>query len=53
MKCKRHTPQQVVCKLQEVQSALAPGREFSAVCQMLGISVPDHVCRAKMYCFSR
>jgi len=38
MKRKRHTPQQVVWKLQEAQAALAAGRELAAVCQMLGIS---------------
>ena len=38
MKRKRHSPQQVVRKLQEAQAALAAGRELAAVCQMLGIS---------------
>ena len=38
MKRKRHTPQQVVRKLQEAQAALSAGRELAAVCQMLGIS---------------
>ena len=38
MKRNRHSPQQVVRKLQEAQAALAAGRELSAVCQMLGIS---------------
>jgi len=38
MKRKRHTPQQVVRKLQEAQAALSAGRELSAVCQMLSIS---------------
>ncbi len=38
MKRKRHTPQQVVRKLQEAQAALSAGRELGAVCQMLGIS---------------
>lgn len=38
MKRKRHSPQQVVRKLQEAQGALAAGRELAAVCQMLGIS---------------
>jgi len=38
MKRKRHTPEQVVRKLQEAQAALSAGRELSAVCQMLGIS---------------
>jgi putative transposase len=38
MKRKRHTPQQVVRKLQEAQAAMAAGRELAAVCQMLGIS---------------
>ncbi len=38
MKRKRHTPQQVVRKLQEAQAALAAGRELAAVCQMLGVS---------------
>ncbi len=32
MKRKRHTPQQVVRKLQEAQAALAAGRELAAVC---------------------
>ena len=38
MKRKRHSPQQVVRKLQEAQAAMAAGRELAAVCQMLGIS---------------
>jgi putative transposase len=38
MKRKRHTPQQVVRKLQEAQAALSAGRELAAVCQMLGVS---------------
>jgi len=38
MKRKRHSPQQVVRKLQEVQAALSAGRELAAVCQLLGIS---------------
>ena len=38
MKRKRHTPQQVVRKLQEAQAALSAGRELAAICQMLGIS---------------
>jgi transposase-like protein len=38
MKRKRHTPQQVVRKLQEAQAALAAGRDLAAVCQMLGVS---------------
>lgn len=38
MKRKRHSPQQVVRKLQEAQAALSAGRELAAVCQMLGIS---------------
>lgn len=38
MKRKRHSPQQVVRKLQEAQAALAAGRALAAVCQMLGIS---------------
>jgi transposase len=38
MKRNRHSPQQVVRKLQEAQAALAAGRELAAVCQMLGIS---------------
>lgn len=38
MKRKRHSPQQVVRKLQEAQAALSAGRELPAVCQMLGIS---------------
>ena len=38
MKRKRHTPQQVVRKLQDAQAALAAGRELAAVCQMLGVS---------------
>jgi transposase-like protein len=38
MKRKRHSPQQVVRKLQEAQAALSAGRELAAVCQMLGVS---------------
>ncbi len=38
MKRTRHSPQQVVRKLQEAQAALSAGRELAAVCQMLGIS---------------
>jgi putative transposase len=38
MKRKRHSPQQVVRKLQEAQAALSAGRELAAVCQLLGIS---------------
>ena len=38
MKRKRHSPQQVVRKLQEAQAALSAGRELASVCQMLGIS---------------
>lgn len=38
MKRNRHSPQQVVRKLQEAQAALSAGRELAAVCQMLGIS---------------
>jgi putative transposase len=38
MKRNRHSPQQVVRKLQEAQAALAAGRELATVCQMLGIS---------------
>jgi transposase-like protein len=38
MKRKRHTPLQVVRKLQEAQAAMSAGRELAAVCQMLGIS---------------
>lgn len=38
MKRKRHSPQQVVRKLQEAQAALSAGRELGAACQMLGIS---------------
>ena len=38
MKRNRHSPQQVVRKLQEAQAALAAGRELAAVCQMLGVS---------------
>ncbi len=39
MKRKRHTPQQVVRKLQEGEAALGAGRELAAVCRMLCISV--------------
>jgi putative transposase len=38
MKRTRHSPQQVVRKLQEAQAALSAGRDLAAVCQMLGIS---------------
>jgi len=38
MKRKRHSPQQVVRKLQEAQAALSAGRELAAVCPMVGIS---------------
>ncbi len=38
MKRNRHSPLQVVRKLQEAQASLAAGRELAAVCQMLGIS---------------
>ena len=38
MKRKRHSPQQVVRKLQEAEAALAAGRDVAAVCQMLGVS---------------
>lgn len=38
MKRTRHSPQQVVRKLQEAQAALSAGRDLAAICQMLGIS---------------
>ena len=49
MKRKRHTPQQVVRKLQEAQAALAAGRELAAVCQMLGISEQTYYRWKKKY----
>ncbi len=49
MKRKRHTPQQVVRKLQEAQAALAAGREIAAVCQMLGISEQTYYRWKKKY----
>ncbi len=49
MKRKRHTPQQVVRKLQEALAALAAGRELAAVCQMLGISEQTYYRWKKKY----
>jgi putative transposase len=49
MKRKRHTPQQVVRKLQEAQAALSAGRELGAVCQMLGISEQTYYRWKKKY----
>jgi len=49
MKRKRHTPQQVVRKLQEAQASLAAGRELSAVLQMLGISEQTYYRWKKKY----
>jgi transposase len=49
MKRKRHTPQQVVRKLQEAQAALAAGRELAAVLQMLGVSVQTYYRWKKKY----
>jgi putative transposase len=49
MKRKRHTPQQVVRKLQEAQAALSAGRELAAVCQMLGISEQSYYRWKKKY----
>ncbi len=49
MKRKRHTPQQVVRKLQEAQAALSAGRELAAVCQMLGISEQTYYRWKKKY----
>lgn len=49
MKSKRHTPQQVVRKLQEAQAALAAGRELAAVLQMLGISEQTYYRWKKKY----
>ncbi len=49
MKRKRHTPQQVVRKLQEAQAALAAGRELAAVCQMFGISEQTYYRWKKKY----
>ena len=49
MKRKRHTPQQVVRKLQEAQAALAAGRELAAVCQMLCISEQTYYRWKKKY----
>jgi putative transposase len=49
MKRKRHTPQQVVRKLQEAQAALSAGRELAAICQMLGISEQTYYRWKKKY----
>jgi len=49
MKRKRHTPQQVVRKLQEAQAALAAGRELASVLQMLGISEQTYYRWKKKY----
>jgi transposase len=49
MKRKRHTPQQVVRKLQEAQAALAAGRELAAVLQMLGVSEQTYYRWKKKY----
>ncbi len=49
MKRKRHSPPQVVRKLQEAQAALAAGRELAAVCQMLGISEQTYYRWKKKY----
>ena len=49
MKRKRHTPQQVVRKLQEAQAALSAGRELAAVLQMLGISEQTYYRWKKRY----
>jgi putative transposase len=49
MKRKRHTPQQVVGKLQEAQASLSAGRELAAVCQMLGISEQTYYRWRKKY----
>jgi len=49
MKRKRHTPQQVVRKLQDAQAALSAGRELAAVCQMLGISEQTYYRWKKKY----
>ena len=49
MKRKRHTPQQVVRKLQEAQASLAAGRELAAVCQMLGICEQTYYRWKKKY----
>jgi transposase-like protein len=49
MKRKRHTPQQVVRKLQEAQAALAAGRDLAAVCQMLGVSEQTYYRWKKKY----
>ena len=49
MKRKRHTPQQVVRKLQDAQASLAAGRELAAVCQMLGISEQTYYRWKKKY----
>ncbi len=49
MKRKRHTPQQVVRKLQEAHAALAAGRELAAICQMLGISEQTYYRWKKKY----
>ncbi|MDP6526826.1 MAG: transposase [Kiritimatiellia bacterium] len=49
MKRKRHTPQQVVRKLQEAQAALAAGRDLAAVCQMLSVSEHTYYRWRKKY----
>ncbi len=49
MKRKRHSPQQVVRKLQEAQAALAAGRELASVLQMLGISEQTYYRWKKKY----
>ncbi|MCP4375086.1 MAG: transposase [bacterium] len=49
MKRKRHTPQQVVRKLQEARAALSAGRELAAICQMLGISEQTYYRWKKKY----
>lgn len=49
MKRKRHTPQQVVRKLQEAQAALSAGRELASVLQMLGISEQTYYRWKKKY----
>ena len=49
MKRKRHSPQQVVRKLQEAQAALAAGRELASVVQMLGISEQTYYRWKKKY----
>jgi len=49
MKRKRHTPQQVVRKLGEAQSALAAGRDLASVLQMLGIAEQTYYRWKKKY----